>query len=133
MTRVERKVAVLGVAPVADRNRTDFPGDDPVDQDRREEDRREPDPSEFPPCEEGESEGNCHQEAAEALVKVLLNEEGAVAAEEASLDRCAGRNALDPDGIGRRAPPAREFSAVGVAVLPRLEAVRTVAARAHAG
>lgn len=133
MTRIEWKVAVLGVAPVADRNRTDSPGDDPVDDDRHEEDRREPDPSESPSRKERKSERNRHQEAAEALVEVLLNEEGAVAAENAPFDRSTRRRPFEPDGVGRRALPARELPSVGVDVVARFEAARTVPAGAHAG
>jgi len=133
MAGIERQVPILGVAPVADRNRTDSPGDDPVDHDRRQEDRREPDPSELPSRVERQPEGNCHQEAAETLIEILLDEEGAVAAEDASLDRRDRRRAFGPDRVGRRTPPARELSSLRTAVLPRLETVRAVAAGTHAG
>src|SRR5262249_51091559 len=85
-------VPVLGVASIADRNRADARGDDPIDQNGRQQDRSEPDPAETPADQERETEGNGHREAADPLVEVLLDEERPIPAERAPLDDSGGRS-----------------------------------------
>src|SRR5689334_8001747 len=129
--RVDRHVAVLRIAAIADRDRADAGRDDPVDDDAREQRGREPDPAEAPADEERRGERDAHDQAAEPLVEILLEEERAVAAEDAALD------ALGTERTGRvggvRAPAARalELACGRPVVLGVREAIRAVEPRPH--
>src|SRR5262249_49910903 len=132
VTRMDREVAVLRVASVADRHGTDLRRHDPVDEHGREQHRREPDPPDPPADEEREAEGGGHDQAAQALVEILLEEKRPVAAERARLDTLRRHLAREVGVVGAPALLAGERPAVAFSVLARRQAVGTVAPGAHA-
>lgn len=128
MPGIERDVAVLAVASVADRNRTDTRRDNPVHDHADEQSGGKPDPAEPPAHEERRTEREGHDETAEALIEILLHEEGPVAAEQASLDSGGAEDAGRPHGIGPAAALARRRGVHRLRELARREATRTVVA-----
>ena len=124
-------VAVFRVAAIADRDRPDPRRDDPVDDDRGEKHRREPDPAGLPTDEERDPERDGHDQAAEALVEVLLQEEGVVAAEGAPFEPFGADGPVEARRVGLPALRARELAGLGLAVLARREAVGAVVPGAH--
>lgn len=131
MSGIDRQVAILGVASVADRNRLDSTSDDPIDEDRHEQDGSEPDPPERPADKQRRAQGEREQEASKALIEVLLEEERAVPAERAPLDRPLRRDSFESRRVRRAAPFAAEIARIGRGVNLRGEAARTVAAGAQ--
>ena len=133
MSGIDRQVAILGVASVADRNRLDSTSDDPIDEDRHQQNGSEPDPPERPADEQRRAQGECEQEASQALIEVLLEEERAVPAERAPLDRPRRGDSFESRRVRRAAPLAAELARIGRGVNLRGEAARAVTAGAQPG
>lgn len=132
MAGIEWQVAILGVASVADRNRSDSAGHDPVDEDRREKNRSEPDPAEFPADRERQGERDRKKQAAEALIEVFLQEEGTVSAERAAFDRARRRDALEARRVTLAALLTSEIAGRGRRMVLRRQADRAVVVRSQA-
>lgn len=132
MPGIEWQVAILGVASVADRNRSDSTGHDPVDDDRREKNRGEPDPAELPADSERQGERDREKQATEALIEVFLQEEGAVPAERAAFDRPRRRD-LETRRVALTALLTPEIAGIGRRMVLRRQADRAVVAGSQAG
>ncbi len=117
MPGMERDVPVLGVASIADRNRWNSSGDQPIDERRREENRGEPDPSDLPADDERYRNGDEQEQAPQPLIEVLLEEKRAVAAERAALDGSPRRRDRQLDLERTAAARARASSRFGRRVI----------------
>ena len=131
MPRILRDVAVLGVASVADRNRTHAARDEPIDQDGREKDGSEPDPAEPIAHEDGEKQRERQDQTAETLIEITLNEEGPVAAERASLDAPPLLRSLHADRVRSAASGTLEVAGFPLRVIAAPETTRAVVTDAH--